>query len=169
MYSLGCRKSAAPRVRIGCGWTTGETGTALADSTRKTGWAADGEAGTAEEATGGVVGAPHGADVEAEVIGATRGANVEAGVVGATCGTKGGAIVVGVAVGPPVSVMRAVGRSDCQPLQRGRSDCLGVRSDRQPGSSVPLRCRRSDHLEVRSDRQPLQRALSDRLEARSDC
>jgi hypothetical protein len=159
MYSLGCRKSAAPRVRIGCGWTTGETGTALADSTRKTGWAAGGEAGTAEEATGGVVGAPHGVDVEAEVIGATRGANVEAGVVGATCGTKGGAVVVGVAVGPPVSVMRAVGRSDRQPLQRGRSD-------RQPGSSVPLRSRRSDHLEVRSDRQPLQRALSDRLEAR---
>jgi hypothetical protein len=53
MYSLGCQKPLAPLVRIRCGWTMGETGTAPSSSTWGTGWVADGEAGTAEEATGG--------------------------------------------------------------------------------------------------------------------
>jgi hypothetical protein len=33
LYILGCRKPLASQVRIRCGWTMGETGTALAGNT----------------------------------------------------------------------------------------------------------------------------------------
>jgi hypothetical protein len=54
LYILGCRKPLASQVRIRCGWTMGETGTALAGNTGGgPGWATGGEEGVAEEAVGG--------------------------------------------------------------------------------------------------------------------
>jgi hypothetical protein len=55
LYILGCQKPLASQVRIRCGWTMGETGTALAGNTGGggAGWATGGEEGVAEEAVGG--------------------------------------------------------------------------------------------------------------------
>jgi hypothetical protein len=68
-----------------------------------------GEAGTAEAAAGGVVGATCGTDVKIRIIGVTHGAEVKARVVGVTCGMGFRAIGIKMMVRPPVSTTWAVG------------------------------------------------------------
>jgi hypothetical protein len=142
-----------------------EMRTTPASRMQGTGWAAEGDTGTTEEAAGGVIRAAWGMKVEAKVVGVTcgvkgeveiivvaRGAGEVVRVIRRVIGPSEGVVEPSAyatwTVRPPSGAVRPLGGT-AEPLRGGRSDCLGWQLDHQPLQRGWLDC-----LRVWSDRQP---------------